>query len=57
MATKTAAGNTVFSLKKGKETLVNATRNFSRFANPERYRKRTFPATGIALTEKEIPIG
>ncbi len=57
MATKTASGNTVFSLKKGKETLVYATRNFSHFANPERYRKRTFPATGIALTEKEIPLG
>ncbi len=57
MATKTASGNTVFSLKKGKETLVYATRSFSRFSNPERYRKRTFPATGIALTEKEIPIG
>lgn len=55
MATKTASGNTIFSLKKGKETLVFATRNFEgKFATPERYRKRKIPATGTLLAEKDV---
>ncbi len=55
MATKTASGLTVMQLKKGKEKLAFATRNFQGvYETPERYRKRKIPATGSLLAERDI---
>ena len=55
MATKTAGGLTLFTLKKGKGKLVYATSDFKeKYANTDRYRKKKIPATGILLAEKDI---
>ena len=55
MATKTAGGLTVFTLKKGKGRLVYATADFKdQYENVDRYRKKKIPATGILLAEKDI---
>ena len=57
MATKTASGVTVMQLKKGKEKLAFATRNYQGvYETPERYRKRKIPATGTLLAEKDITL-
>ncbi len=57
MATKTAGGLTLFTMKKGKQKLVYATRDFAgKYENPDRYRKKKIPATGILLAENDIAI-
>lgn len=57
MATKTAGGLTLFTLKKGKGRLVYATDRFEdKYENPDRYRKRKIPATGLLLAEKDIAL-
>ncbi len=55
MATKTAGGVTLFTMKKGKTNLAFATRDFAgKYENPDRYRKKKIPATGILLAENDI---
>ncbi len=55
MATKTASGVTIMQLKKGKEKLAFATRNFAGvYEAPDRYRKRKIPATASLLAERDI---
>ncbi len=55
MATKTAGGITLFTMKKGKTSLVFATqRSIGQYENPDRYRKKKVPATGILLAENDI---
>ena len=57
MATKTANGVTLFDTKKGKNPIVYATHEFEgRYQNPEHYRKRKIPATGVLLLEKDINV-
>ncbi len=55
MATKTAGGVTLFTMKKGKTNLAFATRDFAgKYEAPDRYRKKKIPATGILLAENDI---
>lgn len=57
MATKTSGGVTVFTIKKDKTKIVFATRDFSgKYENPDRYRKKKIPATGILLAENDIQL-
>ena len=57
MATKTAGGLTLFTMKKGKQKLVYATTDFAgKYETPDRYRKKKIPATGILLAEKDIQL-
>ena len=57
MATKTAGGLTLFTMKKGKQKLVYATKDFAgKYEAPDRYRKKKIPATGILLAEKDIAL-
>ena len=54
VATRTAGGNSLFTVKPPKTTVIGAELSSSLYEHAEGYRKRKVPATGNAMTSKDV---